>query len=118
MAKEVKTSKDEKRYVIPAVEKAFAILEFISTDGRALSISEMSRHMKLPVSSTNTLLRSLEYCGYLTRDGRKRGAFRMTGRDSDRYKAVNLIGVTVCNSIPHGTHRGPARLRPSVPGSP
>ena len=43
---------------------------------------------------------------------------KSNAKDSDRYKAVNLIGVTVCNSIPHGTHRGPARLRPSVPGSP
>ena len=39
-------------------------------------------------------------------------------KDSDRYKVINFIGVTVCNSIPHGTYRGPARLRPSVPWSP
>ena len=38
--------------------------------------------------------------------------------DSDRYKVVNFIGVTVCNSIPRETHRGPARVRPSVPWSP
>ena len=40
------------------------------------------------------------------------------GKDSDRYKVINLIGVTVCNSIPRETHRGPARVRPSVPWSP
>ena len=34
------------------------------------------------------------------------------------YKVVNFIGVTVCNSIPRETHRGPARVRPSVPWSP
>ena len=39
-------------------------------------------------------------------------------KDSDRYKVVNFIGVTVCNSIPRETHRGPARVRPSVPWSP
>ncbi len=39
-------------------------------------------------------------------------------KDSDRYKVFNLIGVTVCNSIPRETHRGPARVRPSVPWSP
>ena len=38
--------------------------------------------------------------------------------DSDRYKVFNLVGVTVCNSIPRETHRGPARVRPSVPWSP
>ena len=39
-------------------------------------------------------------------------------KDSDRYKVFNLIGVTVCNSIPRETHRGPARVRPSLPWSP
>ena len=39
-------------------------------------------------------------------------------KDSDRYKVVNFIGVTVCNSIPRETHREPARVRPSVPWSP
>ena len=53
------------------------------------------------------------------RSGRT-GAF-LSGRkakDSDRYKVFNLVGVTVCNSIPRETHRGPARVRPSVPWSP
>ena len=40
------------------------------------------------------------------------------GKDSDRYKLANFIGVAVCNSIPHETRRGPARLRPSPPWSP
>ena len=39
-------------------------------------------------------------------------------KDSDRYKVFNLVGVTVCNSIPRETHRGPARVRPSLPWSP
>ena len=38
-------------------------------------------------------------------------------QDSDRYKFVNFIAVAVCNSIPHETHRGPVRLRPSLPWS-
>ena len=80
MAAKDKAPRKSKKYVIPAVEKAFAILEFFATDGRAHSISEMSRLMKLPLSSTNTLLRSLEYCGYLTRDGETRGAFRLSGK--------------------------------------
>ena len=39
-------------------------------------------------------------------------------KDSDRYKLANFIGVAVCNSIPHETRRGPARLCPSPPWSP
>ena len=49
---------------------------------------------------------------------RERGVSTEQCKDSDRYKVFNLIGVTVCNSIPRETHRGPARVRPSVPWSP
>ena len=44
--------------------------------------------------------------------------YQQCSKDSDRYKVVNFIGVTVCNSIPRETHREPARVRPSVPWSP
>ena len=47
-----------------------------------------------------------------------RGTPQREHKDSDRYKVVNFIGVTVCNSIPRETHREPARVRPSVPWSP
>ena len=40
------------------------------------------------------------------------------GKDSDRYKVFNFIGVAACNSIPRETHRGPARVPPSAPWSP
>ena len=43
---------------------------------------------------------------------------RLRAKDSDRYKVINFIGVAACNSIPHETHRGPARVRPSVPWAP
>ena len=36
-------------------------------------------------------------------------------KDSDRYKFVNFIGVSACNSIPHEIHRGPAPSRSSAP---
>ena len=35
--------------------------------------------------------------------------------DSDRYRFVNFIGVSACNSIPHEIHRGPAPSRSSAP---
>ena len=44
--------------------------------------------------------------------------FHAARKDSDRYKVINFIGVAACNSIPHETHRGPARVRPSVPWAP
>ena len=55
------------------------------------------------------------FLGYTFRSRRSKNRW---GKDSDRYKVFNLIGVTVCNSIPRETHRGPARVRPSVPWSP
>ena len=92
-----KTPEKSRKYVSPAVEKAFAILEFFATDGEAHSISAMSRLMKLPLSSTNTLLRSLEYCGYLTREEEKRGAFRLSGKilalAHRAHSRISLAGV-------------------------
>ena len=55
---------------------------------------------------------------YTRRRGGGRDDRPADGKDSDRYKVFNLVGVTVCNSIPRETHRGPARVRPSVPWSP
>ena len=43
---------------------------------------------------------------------------KLLTKDSDRYKVINFIGVAACNSIPRETHRGPARVRPSVPWAP
>lgn len=64
------------RYKIPAVQKAFAILELFAEDNQPRTLSEVSRTFSLPVSTTSSLLNTIVSCGYLSRNGR--GAYSLT----------------------------------------
>jgi IclR family KDG regulon transcriptional repressor len=54
-------------YTVPAVKKAFRILEMMAVQNRGYKLSAVARECKLPVSTTNVLLHSLQECGYLRR---------------------------------------------------
>ncbi|MFB3906013.1 MAG: IclR family transcriptional regulator [Acidobacteriota bacterium] len=64
-------TKDKARYTIPALEKGFAILEMFIDDNRPYTISEVSRLLRLPISTTSSLLFTLVHCGYLQRNERR-----------------------------------------------
>jgi len=64
------------KYKIPAVQKTFAILELFAQDNRPRTLSEVSRTLGLPVSSTSSLLHSIQSCGYVNRD--QRGRYTLT----------------------------------------
>jgi DNA-binding IclR family transcriptional regulator len=49
-----------------SVERAFAILEFLNSSRRGWNISEMSRKLGLPKSSTHVLFSTLDNLGYIT----------------------------------------------------
>ncbi|MBV9304782.1 MAG: IclR family transcriptional regulator [Acidobacteriaceae bacterium] len=51
-----------------AVERAFRILEFLDCTQRAWNISEVSRRLSLPKSTTHILMLTLERLGYIERD--------------------------------------------------
>lgn len=53
---------------VPSVERAFRIMEFVSNSRRGFSLSEISRHLRLPKSSVHLILLSLENLGYLQKD--------------------------------------------------
>lgn len=57
-----------KKYKIPAVQKTFAILELFVHDSRPRTMSEVSRTLALPISTTSSLLYTILSCGYLARD--------------------------------------------------
>lgn len=58
-------------YTIPAVKKAFMILELMAIEDCGYTISELARKCSLPVSTANVLLHTLKECGYVERpDGR------------------------------------------------
>jgi DNA-binding IclR family transcriptional regulator len=62
--------------LVPSVEKAFKILEFMASEKQGYTISELSRRFGLPISTTNNLLLTLVHCGYLQRNGKR--SFRVT----------------------------------------
>jgi len=77
---------------IPSVQKAFAILEYLTSNADGATISELSRRFRLPVSTTNNLVYSLVFCGYLTRTskGHFRTALKLLNEAS---KLVDNISV-------------------------
>jgi DNA-binding IclR family transcriptional regulator len=54
-------------YTVPAVKKAFKILEMMATQNRGYKLSAVARDCNLPVSTANVLLHSLQECGYIER---------------------------------------------------
>ena len=62
--------------LVPSVEKAFKILEFMASERQGHTISDVSRRFGLPISTTNNLLLTLVHCGYLRRNGKR--SFRVT----------------------------------------
>ncbi len=58
---------------VTSVERALAILEFLDGARRGWNISEISRKLQIPKSSTHVLVRTLERQGYLKREPGSRG---------------------------------------------
>jgi len=52
---------------VPAVDRAFTILEMLAKSKRGLAISEIVRNLQLPKSTTHSLMLTLERRGYLHR---------------------------------------------------
>jgi len=63
-------------YIVPAVRKAFKILEMMASQNHGYKLSAVARECNLPVSTTNVLLHSLQECGYLQRS--ENGVFTLT----------------------------------------
>src|SRR5581483_5701778 len=64
------------KYAVPAVEKTFAVIELFAADNRGYTLSEVSRLLKLPISTTSSLLYTMQNCGYLQRD--EKGQFYLS----------------------------------------
>ncbi|PWT95548.1 MAG: IclR family transcriptional regulator [Blastocatellia bacterium] len=58
----------KRREQVTSVERALSILELLANKHSGLSTSEISRHSRLPKSSTSYLLRTLVSRGYVRRD--------------------------------------------------
>lgn len=53
---------------IPAIERAFAMLEALDNSSQSMNIAELSRKLDIPRSSAHSIALTLERCGYVTRD--------------------------------------------------
>lgn len=57
---------------IPAIERAFAMLEALDGPAQGLNIAELSRRLAIPRSTAHSIALTLERCGYITRDASRR----------------------------------------------
>lgn len=58
----------QKVQAVPSIMRAVSVLEFLAGSGRGFSLSEISRKLKLPKSSTSLILKTLESQGFLQRN--------------------------------------------------
>src|SRR3979409_2192370 len=57
-----------KRYLVPAVKRAFELIDLVAKHDAGLTISDIQRKMALPLSSVATIVYTLHDLGYLERD--------------------------------------------------
>ena len=60
------------RSPVPALERALTVLEVLAQSNRGFTVSELSRRLSLPKSSTHLILTTLERRGYLQKEKRTR----------------------------------------------
>lgn len=71
-------------YLLPSVDRAIRVLEFLAQSKRGFSVSEISRNLALPKSSTFLVLATLVHRGYLQKNSE-------TG---NYYFGVNLVKLS------------------------
>lgn len=85
------------RGVIPSVQKALGVLEFLASQKEGYTNSELSRKFKIPISTMNNLLYTLVHCGYLRRN--EKGLFRVTMKLLG--EAAKVVESTELRDIAH-----------------
>lgn len=77
-------------YSVPSVGRAMKILELLAQSQRGLTLSDISRRLGLPKSSTHVLVKTLEATGYLKNS-------KLTGRFCFGLKLVSLSKMALEN---------------------
>lgn len=78
---------------VPAVQRAFLILDFLARCRRGATVSQLTRALHLPKSTSHALLLTLERCGYAQRDphgGRYRLGLRLYGLANIALGGISL----------------------------
>lgn len=67
IAKKVETPKRDQQFRLPAVDRAMSLLELLAISREGLTLSEVSRKLSIPKSTTHYLIHTLETRGYVQR---------------------------------------------------
>lgn len=73
-----------RRYAVPAVKRAFQIIELLASQDSGMGISDVRDALRLPLSSTANIIYTLTDMGYLERDE----------SDSSYRLSVKLLGIS------------------------
>jgi IclR family KDG regulon transcriptional repressor len=104
--KSVVEQQEETRMTISAksnagsVQRAFSILEFLNSSNRGWNISEMSRKLKIPKSTTHVLVSTLDQLGYIRQSQSSRRFQLSTKMYGLGRKALNATPLPEA-ALPH-----------------
>lgn len=79
--------------IVPAIDRVLTIFEVLSQSRKGLSISEVSRTITAPKSSTHRILTTLEQRGYLQKNtitGKYRFGLRLISLSKDALESLEL----------------------------
>ena len=62
-----------KTYLVPAIKRAFEIIDLVAQSDLGITISQVHRQLHLPLSSAATILYTLQSLGYVERDADNSG---------------------------------------------
>jgi DNA-binding IclR family transcriptional regulator len=93
---------------VPAVERAFAMLEALDYARSGMNIADLSRKLAIPRSTAHTIALTLERCGYLTRDSSQRNCMLsskayMLGRDAIRPERIARVSERLMRRLSSNT---------------
>jgi DNA-binding IclR family transcriptional regulator len=83
---------DDKKYRVPAVQRAFAILDTLGERSFGLTVRELSQLHQLPYSTCFYLLETMRQCGYVDRDD-----------DSKKYSLGHKLLFMAGGSVTQGS---------------
>lgn len=89
-----------RQYLVPAVKRAFEVIELLAKQETSMSISEIHRALRLPLSSSANIVYTLKSLGYLERDeedARYRLSAKMLG--ISRYVMNRMDFLKQCHGL-------------------
>ena len=95
----IKSTRESKQFRLPAVDRAMSLLELLAVSRNGLTLSEVSRKLDIPKSTTHYLIYTLASRGYIQRTacGRHSLGLRLSGIANESTVEVDMsILATPC----------------------